>query len=136
MKSTADKRKETSRQSDKMDFHSYGSVEESLAGAKTPLPDSPAKPPSKKGKADDDSSSVVSTLSNLINTCSDTIEKMEREDVRAESIRICEATFPEGGSSLADKIDTVHRMGRRLQNSSRPRPVIIQFSSRVTRDGV
>ncbi|XP_016315473.1 uncharacterized protein LOC107668194, partial [Sinocyclocheilus anshuiensis] len=184
----------------------YGAVEETLAGAKTPLPDSPAKPPSKKGKADDDSSSVVSTLSNLINTRSDTIEKMvsenalkieglkktvdfvcaelndikgkvshvatrlnveekkmvfceqcltdlerysrrwnlclhgvtekEREDVRAESIRICEATFPEGGSNLADKIDTVHRVGKRIQNSSRPRPVIIQFSSRVTRDGV
>ncbi|ROL42866.1 hypothetical protein DPX16_0173 [Anabarilius grahami] len=122
-----------SRQSDKMDFHNYGSVEEPLAGAKTPLPDSPAKPPPKKGKADDDSSSVVSTLSNLINTRSDTKEKM---DVRAESIRICEATFPEGGSSLADKIDTVHHVGRRLQNSSRPRPIIIQFSSRVTRDGV
>lgn len=56
--------------------------------------------------------------------------------VRAESIRICEATFSEGRSNLADKIDTVHRVGRRLQNSSRPRPIIIQFSSRVTRDGV
>lgn len=57
MKSTADKRKEmsrVSRQSDKIDFHSYVSVEETLTGAKTPLPDSPAKPPSKKGKADDD----------------------------------------------------------------------------------
>lgn len=209
MKSTADKRKDmsrVSRQSDKMDFHNYVSVEETLPGARTPLSDSPAKPPSKKGKADDDISSVVSTLSNLINTRSDVLEKMvsenalkieglkktvdfvcaelndikgqvshvekrlnteekkmgfceqrlidlerysrrwnlrlhgvtekEREDVRAESIRICEATFPEGRSSLADKIDTVHRIGRRLQNSSRPRSIIIQFSSRVTRDGV
>ncbi|ROK74157.1 hypothetical protein DPX16_22298 [Anabarilius grahami] len=83
MKSTADKRKEmlrVSRQSDKMDFHNYGSVKETLAGAKTPLPDSPAKPPSKKGKADDDSSSVISMLSNLINTRSDTIEKMVASD--------------------------------------------------------
>ncbi|KAL1276877.1 hypothetical protein QQF64_023550 [Cirrhinus molitorella] len=59
-----------------------------------------------------------------------------QEDVRAEAIRICESTFPEGGHSLADKIDTVHRVGRRLQNSSRPRYIIIQFSSRVARDGV
>ncbi|KAL1252080.1 hypothetical protein QQF64_019876 [Cirrhinus molitorella] len=56
-----------------------------------------------------------------------------QEDVRAEAIRICESTFPEGGHSLADKIDTVHRVGRRLQNSSRPRYIIIQFSSRVAR---
>lgn len=203
MKSTADKRKDISR---KMDYHNYASVEESLTGAKTPLPDSPSKPPSKKGKSDDDSSSVISTLSNLINTRSDAIEKMvsenalkieglkktvdfvcaelndikgkvshvetrlnteekkmgfceqrltdlerysrrwnlrlhgvnekEREDVRAESIRICEALFPEGGIRLADKIDTVHRVGRKLQNNSRPRPIIIQFSSRVARDGV
>lgn len=83
MKSTADKRKEmsrVSRQSDKMDFHNY-TVEDTLAGAKSPLPDSPAKPPPKKGKADDDdSSSVVSTLSNLINNRSDTIEKMVSEN--------------------------------------------------------
>lgn len=195
-----------SRESDKMDFHSYVSVDKTLTGAKTPLPDSPAKPPSKKGKADDDISSIISTLSNLINTRSDAIEKMvsektlkieglkktvdfvcaelndikgkvshvetrltteekkmgfgeqrltdlerysrrwnlrlhgvtekEREDARAESIRICESTFPELGSSLADKINTVHCVGRRLQNSSRPRPIIIQFSSRVMRDGV
>ncbi len=63
------------------------------------------------------------------------VPEKEREDVRAETIRICEATFAERGHSLADKIDTVHRIGRRLQNSSRPRPIIIQFSSRVARDG-
>ncbi len=214
MKSTTDRRRDMSRisqHSDKMDVHSYASnvkanvTGETLSGAKTP-PDSPAKPPSKKGKTDDDISSVIATLSQLINTRSDTIEKMvsenalkieglkktvdfvcseinvikdkvnhfetrlndeekkmgfceqrlsdlerysrrwnlrlqgvpekEREEVRAESIRICEATFPEGGHSLADKIDTVHRIGRRLQNSSRPRPIIIQFSSRLARDGV
>ncbi|RXN10787.1 hypothetical protein ROHU_030418 [Labeo rohita] len=66
----------TSQHFDKIDFHSYAATGETLSGAKTPLPDSPAKPPSKKGKADDDISSVISTLSQLINTRSETIEKM------------------------------------------------------------
>ncbi len=64
------------------------------------------------------------------------VPEKEREEVRAESIHICKATFPEGGHSLADKIDRVYRIGRRLQNCSRPRPIIIQFSSRLARDGV
>ncbi len=160
-----------SQHSDKMDFHSYASniTGETLSGAKTPPPDKPAKPPSKKGKTDDDISSLISTLSQLIINRSDTIEKMVSEngikieglkktvdfvcteinDIKGkvnhfemrlnteekkmgfceqrhtelegysrrwnlrlqgvpESIHICEATFPEGGHSLADKIDTVH----------------------------
>ncbi len=89
MKSTTDRRRDMSRisqHSDKMDFHSYASnvkanvTGETLSGAKTPPPDRPAKPPSKKGKTDDDISSVIATLSQLINTCSDTIEKMVSEN--------------------------------------------------------
>ncbi len=65
-----------------MDFHSYASnvTGETRSGAKTPPPDSPAKPPSKKGKSDDDISSVIATLSQLINTRSDSIEKMVSEN--------------------------------------------------------
>lgn len=60
-----------------MCIHNYVSVGETLSRAKTPLL---AKPPFKKGKEDDDISSVISTLSHLINTCSDTIEKMVSEN--------------------------------------------------------
>ncbi|KAA0703718.1 hypothetical protein E1301_Tti000635 [Triplophysa tibetana] len=207
MKSAADKRKEkemsrVSRVSDNGSFHSYSSLGEILLS--TPLPESPGKPPSKKGKAEDDV--VVSTLSQLINSRSDALEKMvgdnalkieglkktvdfvcaelndikgkvghiedrlnteekkmelcemriadmerysrrwnlrlhgvpekENENARTESIRICTAVFPEESESLPDKIDSVHRIGKRLLNTSRPRAIIIQFSSRVMRDGV
>ncbi len=40
------------------------------------------KPPSKKGKTDDDISSVIARLSQLINTRSDTIEKMVSENAQ------------------------------------------------------
>ncbi|ROL41441.1 hypothetical protein DPX16_6839 [Anabarilius grahami] len=207
MKSVADKRKEkemlrATRVSDNVSHHSYASPGEILLS--TSFPESPGKPPTKKGKAEDDA--VISTLSQLINNRSDALEKMvgdnalkieglkktvdfvcaelndikgkvghvetrlnteekkmelcekriadlerysrrwslrlhgvpekENENVRAESISICAATFPEEGKTLPDKIDTVHRVGKRLPNHSRPRAIIIQFSSRVTRDGV
>ncbi|XP_016332521.1 uncharacterized protein LOC107680940 [Sinocyclocheilus anshuiensis] len=204
MKSAADKRKggETSCVSSIVDVHSYASPGDKLLS--TPFLESPGKPPSKKGRAEDDS--VISTLSQLINNRSDALEKMvgdnalkieglkktvdyicaelndvkgkvghvearlsseekkmefcetriadlerysrrwnlrlqgvpekEGEDIRAESIRICVATFPEGSKILPDKIDTVHRIGKRPLNTSRPRAVIIQFSSRVAREGV
>ncbi|KAL1269021.1 hypothetical protein QQF64_031310 [Cirrhinus molitorella] len=64
------------------------------------------------------------------------VPEKEEEDIRAESIRICIATFPEGNKNLAEKIDTVHHIGKRSLNAARPRAVIIQFSSRVARDGV
>lgn len=208
MKSAADKRKggETSRASrisSLIEGHSYAAHGDSPL--LSPLTGSPDKPPSKKGRADDDDS-VISTLSQLINNRSDALEKMvgdnalkieglkktvdficaelndvkgkvgliearvsseekkmefcetriadlerysrrwnlrlhgipekEGENIRAESIRICVATFPEGGPSLPDKIDTVHRIGKRPMNTTRPRAVIIQFSSRLIRDGV
>ncbi|KAL1259016.1 hypothetical protein QQF64_009593 [Cirrhinus molitorella] len=201
MRSAADKRKEkemsrASRGSDSL--HTYASA------GNFPLPESPCKPPLKKGKAEDDA--VISTLSQLINSRSDALEKMvgenalkieglkktvdfvcaelndikgkvgqfearlntekkkmeqcekriadlerysrrwnlrlhgisekENENVRAESIRVCMAIFPEESKTLPDKIDTVHRIGKKLPNSTRPRAIIIQFCSRVTRDGV
>ncbi|XP_016418701.1 uncharacterized protein LOC107748441, partial [Sinocyclocheilus rhinocerous] len=200
MKSAADKRKggetpRASRVSSIVDVHSYASPGDTFLS--TPFLESPGKPPSKKGRAEDDS--VISTLSQLINNRSDALEKMvgdnalkieglkktvdyicaelndvkgkvghvearlsseekkmefcetriadlerysrrwnlrlqgvpekEGEDIRAESIRICVATFPEGSKILPDKIDTVHRIGKRPLNTSRPRAVIIQFSS-------
>ncbi|CAM4610218.1 unnamed protein product [Leuciscus chuanchicus] len=161
-------------------FHSYSSPGEILLS--TPLPESPGKPPSKKGKAEDNA--VISTLSQLINNRSDALEKIvrdnalkieglkktvdfncslgevlsslepaepagtrwnlrlhgvlekEKENARTESIRICAAIFPEESKTLPDKIDFVPRIGKRLPNTSRPRAIIIQFSSSVVRDGV
>lgn len=77
MKSVADKRKEkemlrATRVSDNVSHHSYASPGEILLS--TSFPESPGKPPTKKGKAEDDA--VISTLSQLINNRSDALEKM------------------------------------------------------------
>ncbi|KAI2645880.1 Transposon Tf2-11 polyprotein [Labeo rohita] len=43
---------------------------------------------------------------------------------------------PEENTTLPDRIDSVHRIGKRLPNTARPWAIIIQFSSCVSRDGV
>lgn len=64
------------------------------------------------------------------------VKETEKEDVRKITIEICQAVLPEYQQRLLDTIDTVHRVGPRRQNSTRPRAIIIQFISRVTRDNL
>lgn len=63
-------------------------------------------------------------------------ETVTREDVKKETIRICQSVFPEGKQKLPDVIDTVHRLGKFKENASKPRGIILQFSSRIFRDAV
>ncbi|MEQ2195634.1 hypothetical protein XENOCAPTIV_016057 [Xenoophorus captivus] len=56
-------------------------------------------------------------------------ETVSKEDVKKETIRICQAIFPEGKQKLPDVIDSVHCLGKMRENNSRPRGIILHFSS-------
>lgn len=58
-----------------------------------------------------------------------------KEDIRSEVIRICSETYPEAKSKYHDVVDTVHRLGRRGDNT-KPCAVIMQFYSRVIRNAL
>lgn len=62
------------------------------------------------------------------------VKEAVNEDVRKITVEICQAVLPEYKNRLRDTIDTVHRVGPKRPNSTRPRAIIIQFISRVTRD--
>lgn len=63
-------------------------------------------------------------------------EAEKEENAREETINICQAVLPEHKSKLPDVIDSVHRLGRRKKDNSKPRGIILQFTSRVYRDAV
>lgn len=63
-------------------------------------------------------------------------ETVSKEKIKDETIKICQAILPEKKSSLPDVIDTAHRVGKKPENSSKPRGIILQFTSRSTRDAV
>lgn len=169
------------------------------------LPVTPSKPPSsKRGKPDTFGEEIISTLSELINTRADGMEKLinnnamrieglkktvdfvcsevkelkvkisnaekcideeknhrnrlenrirelegyhrrwnlklygfpekEIQSVRDDVIRICQEVLPDGKSKLPDVIDSVHRIGK--LHTDKPRPVILQFTSRVHHDAI
>ncbi len=58
-----------------------------------------------------------------------------KEDIRSEVIRICNETYAEAKNKYPDVADTVHRLGRRGDNT-KPRAIIMQFTSRVIRDAL
>ncbi|XP_016326318.1 uncharacterized protein LOC107676300 [Sinocyclocheilus anshuiensis] len=58
-----------------------------------------------------------------------------KEDIRSEVIRICSETYPEAKSKYPDVVDTVHRLGRRGDNT-KPHTVIMHVTSRVIRDAL
>ena len=60
----------------------------------------------------------------------------EKEDPRKKIIEICQAILPENKDRMSDTIDTVHRLGPKRPNVNRPRGIIIQFTSRVSRDAI
>lgn len=64
------------------------------------------------------------------------VKEGENEDVRKIAVEICQGVLPEYKNRLRDTIDTVHRVGPKRPNNSRPRAIIIQFMSRVTRDSL
>lgn len=60
----------------------------------------------------------------------------EREDVRGKIINICQQLMPDARDKLPDAVDTVHRLGRKRLNDSKPRGIIVQFTSRFQRDSI
>ncbi|CAI5669786.1 unnamed protein product [Oreochromis niloticus] len=174
-------------------FHNYAATAVALTLAEEemdefpPLPVTPLKSPAPKkvmyecsSSDPDDVNQIISRLSALINTRSDNIESMvrensnmvkentlqieglkktidfvcaemkdmkgkvcdlekkeaEKEDVRGKVIEICQSALPEQNHRLPDVIDTVHRLGAKRQGSTRPRGIIVQFTSRIYRDAV
>lgn len=61
-------------------------------------------------------------------------EETEKEDIRRKVIEICQSVLPEHKHKLPDAIDSVHRLGAKRTGNTKPRGIIIQFSSRVLRD--
>lgn len=64
------------------------------------------------------------------------VKERENEDIHKITSEICQAVLPENQQRVRETIDTVHRVGPKRQNNTRPRAIIIQFISRVTRDNL
>lgn len=64
------------------------------------------------------------------------VPESEREDVRDKIIDVCQHLLPDAKDKLPDVVDNVHRLGRKRLNDSKPRGVIVQFTSRFQRDAV
>lgn len=64
------------------------------------------------------------------------VREAEKEDARGKVTVICQSVLPEQNHRLPDVIDTVHRLGAKRQGSTRPRGIIVQFTSRIYRDAV
>ncbi len=58
------------------------------------------------------------------------------ENVRLQTVKICQSVLPEESSRLSSVIDIAHRLGQKSTADSRPRPIIIQFTSRMMRNEV
>ncbi len=58
-----------------------------------------------------------------------------KEDIKSEVIRICSETYAEAKNKYPDVVDTVHRLGKRGDNT-KPCAVMMQFTSRVIRDAL
>ncbi|KAK7944286.1 hypothetical protein WMY93_000014 [Mugilogobius chulae] len=66
------------------------------------------------------------------------VTESDQEDIRGKVIDICQQVLPDMRDCLADKVDTVHRLGRRRRpaEGTQPRTIIVQFTTRVCRDAV
>lgn len=64
------------------------------------------------------------------------VAESKDQDVRREVIQICQSVLPEHKTKFPDVIDTVHRLGQVRKDDSKPRGIILQFTSRIYRDAV
>ncbi|XDV33559.1 hypothetical protein PO909_003937 [Leuciscus waleckii] len=93
------------------------------------LPVTPSESPAAKKKTmksvkpASSNADFIGTMSQLINERSDCIEKL--------AIKICKAVLPEDSGRLSETIDIAHRLGKKSAADSRPRPIILQFTSRM-----
>lgn len=64
------------------------------------------------------------------------LPEVEKEDVRAEVISVCQQVLPSEKERLPDAIDIAHRVGKPRHNDSKPRGIILRFISRRQRDAI
>ncbi|KAL0153331.1 hypothetical protein M9458_051369, partial [Cirrhinus mrigala] len=66
------------------------------------------------------------------------LPEKENEDTREMVIGILTRVIPISVEQLRDKVDTVHRLGKKDDPAfnMRPRPIIVQFGMRTTRDEI
>lgn len=65
------------------------------------------------------------------------VAEKKNQNVREEVISICQAVLPgERKDKFLHAIDTVHRLGQLKNDASKPRGIILQFTSRIFRDAV
>lgn len=64
------------------------------------------------------------------------LTETREEDVRARVISVCQTILPEEKVKLADAVDVAHRVGRPRQDNTKPRGVIMRFTSRRFRNAV
>ncbi len=72
------------------------------------------------------------------------VPESKDENVRLQTVKICQSVLPEEfrqfrqfrNSRLSSVIDIAHRLGQKSTAGSRPRPIIIQFTSRMMRNEV
>lgn len=62
------------------------------------------------------------------------IPEHPEEDITHKVIGICLSVAPDSSVSFKNDIDVVHRLGKLKEQDGRPRPVIIRFVRRSTRD--
>lgn len=62
------------------------------------------------------------------------IPEQSEENIKQKVINICASAVPDSSISFKYDIDVVHRLGKLKEQDSRPRPVILRFVKRSTRD--
>lgn len=62
------------------------------------------------------------------------VPEVEKEDVRAKVIDVCQELLPSEKEKVSDAIDVAHQVGKLHQIDSRPRGIILRFISRRLRD--
>lgn len=64
------------------------------------------------------------------------VEEKDQEDVRRETIRVLQGILPDAKDKIPGAVDTIHRLGPKRQNSTRSRPIIIQFAYRIHKEAI
>ncbi|KAL1255500.1 hypothetical protein QQF64_013561 [Cirrhinus molitorella] len=64
------------------------------------------------------------------------VSENKKENVRLQAVKICQSVLPGESGRLSEVIDIAHRLGHKSTADSRPRPIILQFTSRMMRNEV
>lgn len=64
------------------------------------------------------------------------VTEVEKEDVRAKVINICQELLPSEKGKVSDAIDVAHQVEKLHQIDSRPRGIILRFISQQLRDAI